>query len=151
GETVFSVLFRHKTEPLTPPRARNPHLSEHLNQVLERCLAKSPNGRFQSFAEVSRQLEGRDSQPPWEDWPDEALAGYLVRCQARRGVYLRQRDALAEPDVYEFPGGRSQVVLAGTLPEQQVDALVSSEDGFLTMGETIPNARGVAAALRLAA
>jgi O-acetyl-ADP-ribose deacetylase (regulator of RNase III) len=35
--------------------------------------------------------------------------------------------------------------------EQQVDALVSSEDGHLTMGETVANARGVAAALRRAA
>ena len=150
GETVFSVLFRHKTEPLVPPRARNPRLSEHLNGLLERCLAKSPNDRFESFHEVSRQLDlpGRSA---WEDWPDDGLGGYLARYQSRRDVYLHRRHELAEPDVYEFPGGRSLKVLVGDMAEQRADALVSSEDGHLTMGETVPNARGVAASLRRAA
>jgi O-acetyl-ADP-ribose deacetylase (regulator of RNase III)/tRNA A-37 threonylcarbamoyl transferase component Bud32 len=150
GETVFSVLFRHKTEPLIPPRARNPRLSEHLNGLLERCLAKSPNDRFESFHEVSRQLD-LPGQSAWEDWPDDGLAGYLARYQLRREVYLHRREELAEPDVYEFPGGRALKVLVGDMAEQRADALVSSEDGHLTMGETIPNARGVAAALRRAA
>src|SRR5262245_2645738 len=57
GETAFTVLFKHKTEPLIPPRVRNPRLSERLNELLERCLAKSPNDRFPSFAEVRRNLE----------------------------------------------------------------------------------------------
>ena len=152
GDTIFTVLFRHKTEPLTPPRARNPRLSAHLNEVLERCLAKSPNDRFQSFTEVCRQLEALPGESsPWEDWPDEGLGGYLTRYQERREVYLNHRDDLAEPDVYAFPGDRRLVVVAGTMAEQHADALVSSEDGHLTMGETVPNARGVAAALRLAA
>ena len=151
GETVFTVLFRHKTEPLIPPRTRNPQLSEHLNEVLERCLAKSPNDRFQSFHEVSRQLDGLPDQSPWEDWPDDALASYQTRYQSRREVYLHCREELSEPDVYEFPGGRTLKVLVGNMAEQQADALVSSEDGHLTMGDTTPNARGVAAALRAAA
>src|SRR5262245_34661020 len=46
GVTDFAVLFKHKTEPLAAPRSRNPHLSEHLSELLERCLAKSPADRF---------------------------------------------------------------------------------------------------------
>ena len=148
GETTFTILFRHKTEPLIPPRTRNPELSEHLNEFLERCLAKSPNDRFPSFAEVHRSLAGPSGQSPWEDWPDETLAGYLTRYQARREVYLRDRTQLTEPDIYDFPGGRRLLILVGDMVEQEVDALVSSEDGHLTMGETVPNPRGVASALR---
>ncbi len=151
GETVFTILFRHKTEPLIPPRARNPRLSARLNEVLERCLAKSPNDRVPSFRELALHLGASDGSSAWEDWPDEALAPYLARYQDRRDTYLNQRDAVAEPDVYAFPGGRSLLVLAGNMVEQPVDAMVSSEDGHLTMGETVPNARGVAAALRRAA
>jgi eukaryotic-like serine/threonine-protein kinase len=152
GETVFTVLFRHKTEPLIPPRARNPRLSEHLNEVLERCLAKSPNDRFPSFREVHNQLTpAAVHASPWLDSSDERLAGYLTRYQTRREIYLRQRAQLPEPDVYEFSGERVLKVLVGDMIEQWVDAVVSSEDGHLTMGETNPDARGVAAALRRAA
>jgi O-acetyl-ADP-ribose deacetylase (regulator of RNase III) len=60
---------------------------------------------------------------------------------------------LTEADVYTFPGDRVLRILVGDIVEQQVDALVSSEDGHLTMGETVPHARGAgaAAALRRAA
>src|SRR5262249_49102249 len=79
GATDFAVLFKHKTEPLAAPRSRNPHLSEHLSELLERCLAKSPGDRFQSFAEVERQLQPAAHTSPWDEAPDEELAPYLAR------------------------------------------------------------------------
>jgi serine/threonine protein kinase len=151
GETVFTVLFKHKTEPLTPPIARNPNLSPRLGEFLERCLAKSPNERFQSFDEVCQQLEQSALGSPWDAWTDEGLAPYLTRYQQRRAIYLERRAELTAPDVYEFRGGRRLVVVAGNMVHQKVDVLVSSEDGNLTMGETLPNPQGVAASLRRAA
>jgi eukaryotic-like serine/threonine-protein kinase len=148
GETAFSVLFRHKTEPLIPPKSRNPQLSEHVNEVLERCLAKSPNDRFPSFRELGRLLSPSCCSSPWLDCVDERLSPYLERYRSRRDVYLNRRDEMTEPDVYAFSGDRTLKVVIGNMAEQQVDALVSSEDGHLTMGDNIPNARGVAAALR---
>jgi O-acetyl-ADP-ribose deacetylase (regulator of RNase III)/tRNA A-37 threonylcarbamoyl transferase component Bud32 len=152
GSTAFSVLFKHKTEPLIPPRSRNPQLSEHLSQFLERCLAKAPNERFQSFAEVRRYLDPCPGEPsPWQACDDPGLAPYLARFRQRRGLYLGQLDQLAGPDVYDFPGGRRLLILADNLAEQVADALVSSDDAFLTMGGRVPEPRGVAAALRRAA
>jgi len=152
GNTAFSVLFKHKTEPLIPPRARNPLLSEHLSQFLERCLAKNPNDRFQSFAEVRRFLDTGPGEPsPWEACEDPAVAAYLARYQLRRDLYLNQPDQLQESDTYEFSGGRRLRILGGNLAEQEADALVSSDDAFLSMGSRIANPRGVATALRLAA
>ena len=51
GETAFSVLYKHKMEPLTSPRAREPD-AERTSEVLERCLAKRAPSRFSSFAAV---------------------------------------------------------------------------------------------------
>ncbi len=52
GKTTFSILYKHKTEPLLSPSARNPGLSDRVCEVVERCLAKAPSDRFPSFAEV---------------------------------------------------------------------------------------------------
>ena len=59
GKTTFSILYKHKTEPLQSPSARNPELSDRVCEVIERCLAKSPSDRFPSFAEVPRNYARR--------------------------------------------------------------------------------------------
>jgi WD40 repeat protein/predicted Ser/Thr protein kinase len=58
GHTALSILYKHKTEPLIPPRSIRPDLSRHTSQILERCLAKAPSERFSSFAEILGELEG---------------------------------------------------------------------------------------------
>jgi O-acetyl-ADP-ribose deacetylase (regulator of RNase III) len=152
GETAFTVLYKHKTEPLIPPKTRNPALSERTNELLERCLAKSPADRFPSFAEVLRHLQAAPAAAsPWDASEDERLTDYLARFRSRRELYLRGHGLPVEGDTYEFPRGRILRLLVGDLVEQEVDVLVSSEDGHLTMGEEAPNATGVAAALRRAA
>jgi eukaryotic-like serine/threonine-protein kinase len=147
GETVFSILFKHKTEPLISPKARNPALSERTSELLERCLAKSPNDRFATFAEVLRQLQPQASGPsPWEASDDSRLDDYLRRYHARRKVYLREfRPGTQEVDTYEFPQGRSLRILGGDLVSQDVDAIVSSDTCYLTMNY------GVSLAIRRAA
>jgi len=148
GPSVFAVLFRHKTEPLIPPRTRNANLSQHTSEVLERCLAKAPNDRFQSFNELMRQLDPTPKLlSPWHTSDETDLAPFLARYQQRRDLYLHRRGELTEPDIYEFSGQRRLIVLRGSLAEQKVDALVSSDDGHLTMGTASKNPTGVASAL----
>jgi eukaryotic-like serine/threonine-protein kinase len=145
GETAFSILFKHKTEPLTPPKARNPKLSQRMNEIIERCLAKTPGDRFQTFAEVGRQLEPSPGSP-WDASEDRELERYLAWYHTRRDVYLHRRAELTEPDAYEFPRGRTLRVLCSDIVTQQVDAIVSSEDEDLMMGggvsQAIKNAAG---------
>jgi serine/threonine protein kinase len=147
GGTAFSILFKHKMEPPIAPRARNPRLSDRTSEVLERCLAKSPGDRFASFAELLRQLQPTTSLPsPWDFSDDVRLADYLARYQARRDVYLNRRGEL-EDDRYEFPAGRALRILRGNIVEQQVEAIVSSDDEDLTMGSTDHGLGGVAKAI----
>jgi predicted Ser/Thr protein kinase len=94
GETTFSVLYKHKAEPPISPRARMPDLSEHVNDILERCLAKSPADRFPSFADVLKHLQPMAAaSSPWVISDDKQLTAYLDRYQARRAFVVRLRRA----------------------------------------------------------
>ena len=58
GDTVVSVLLKHKTEPPVPIRDR-PDLAEFprpLQGIILKCLAKDPEDRFQSAGELAVEL-----------------------------------------------------------------------------------------------
>jgi serine/threonine protein kinase len=137
GATLFTILLKHKTEPLISPKARNPSLSTRTTECIERCLAKSPHERFPTFEAV---LASIDSPPsgisPWDAEEDVYLFPYMERYRARREIYLshRHRIQLTKPDVYEFPAQRRIEIRYGDLVKQHVDAVVSSDNDRLTMG-----------------
>jgi serine/threonine protein kinase len=60
GATVVTVLVQKHTQVPPAPLKINPSISEHTSRMLERCLARSPEDRFQNFQEVLEFLE----QPP---------------------------------------------------------------------------------------
>lgn len=138
GKTPFSILFKHKTEPLVSPKARFSAISERVNAILERCLAKSPADRFQSFAMLLRQLESSaNEKSPWNDTDEDDLAPYLAQYQARRDSYFAEPRSTSLSDTYQFPDGRSIRILVGDIVAQEVDAIVSSDGGFLQMTEGV--------------
>jgi tRNA A-37 threonylcarbamoyl transferase component Bud32 len=63
GHTALSILYKHKTEPLVPPRAIRPELSLRTSRILERCLAKTPSERFSSFADILGELDAGTTAP----------------------------------------------------------------------------------------
>jgi serine/threonine protein kinase len=144
GPTVFTILYKHKTEPLISPRALNPEISGRTNDLLERCLAKSPGERFQSFGDLVRQLEFRhpsDIRPlPWDESDDTELAGYHANYRDRRESYLSERGIPGMMDRYDFPGGRVLVLVRGNIVEQKVEAIVSSNDYYLSMDTGVSQA-----------
>jgi serine/threonine protein kinase len=135
GNSVFSILCKHKSEPLISPRSRNPRISERVCSIIERCLAKSPSDRFPTFAEVRKQLfPGPNPFSPWDMIEDVELLRYLRQYQARRESYLEGRPRLpVQGDVYTFPRGRKIVILNGNIVDQTVDVIVSSDTHGLTM------------------
>lgn len=147
GETSFSILYKHKTEPLISPRARRLDLSERVSDLLERCLAKSPADRFPSFAEMLKHLQPMaGASSPWVISDDKELTAYLARYQSRCASYLSERNVWEEDlDVYTFPRGQVLRIRRGDIVGQKVDALVSSDTSFLGMDG------GVSAAIREAA
>lgn len=141
AETPWSVVWKHKTEPLIPPKSRNPSVSSVLNDCLERCLAKDPADRFSSFSQINEVL-GSSSIQPWEHTMDETLANYLGIFKVHRKQFLGADPTEHEqPTIFDFPNRRRLKILFGDLTEQTVDVLVSSDDAMLTMSS------GVSAAL----
>jgi serine/threonine protein kinase len=135
GDTAFSVLFKHKTEPLIAPKARNPSLSKPLNDFLERCLAKAPQERFATFRDVARHLMPSEQNSPWDAPDDSDLTHLLKVFRSRRGIYLEgDPKALPEPDFYPLSDERVISIGFGNLVDQKVDAVVSSDDEMLSMG-----------------
>jgi O-acetyl-ADP-ribose deacetylase (regulator of RNase III)/tRNA A-37 threonylcarbamoyl transferase component Bud32 len=134
GATALQILFRHKTEPLVSPRARNPELGERTSALLERCLAKRADDRFASWEELLRVLDDvRGEISPWDSEADAEIAPQLAHYASRRELYLLRLLTPGETDVYEFPGRRRLQVRRGDLAEQDAEAVVSSDDGSLTM------------------
>lgn len=63
GPTAFSILRQHQTEPIISPRERCPDISDHTCRILERCLAKAPGDRFQTFSALRRHIEAAAPSP----------------------------------------------------------------------------------------
>lgn len=147
GGSSFSILYKHKTEPLISPRSLTADLSESTNEILERCLAKSPQDRFSSFREILKHLGGGlDSTPPWIASNDHEMIPYLERYQQRRLSYFRADNPRnTDLDVYTFPRGQQLKIIIGDIVCQQVEAIVSSDTSWLGMEF------GVSVAIRRAA
>jgi serine/threonine-protein kinase len=68
GETMGEVLVKQVTQLPPPPRQFNPSIPPSIEQIVLRCLAKSPDARFQNMTalrEALRDPEGylRNSPP----------------------------------------------------------------------------------------
>jgi eukaryotic-like serine/threonine-protein kinase len=134
GETSFEVLFKHKTEPLVPPGTYNEQLSNVTCEFLQRCLAKKPRQRFDSFSDVVRFLG--PSTHGTEDWNTHSrddIAEHLERFKTARNVYLQRRLSPRRVDAYLFPGDRRLEIVLGDIVQEHVGAIVSPDNAFLTM------------------
>jgi O-acetyl-ADP-ribose deacetylase (regulator of RNase III) len=135
GGNAFSVLYKHKTEPVISPRSRRSEISQRTNDILERCLAKSPADRFSSFGEILQQLDSAsNTQSPWMITEDPAFAPYFSQYESKRSDYLSPAPNVdREIDYFTFPRGQTLRIFHGDIVKQQVNALVSSEICYLYM------------------
>jgi eukaryotic-like serine/threonine-protein kinase len=63
AETPLAVIIAQVRNTLPPPRSINPELSEHVEQVLLKALAKHPGDRQTSCSRFVRELAGMPSRP----------------------------------------------------------------------------------------
>jgi serine/threonine protein kinase len=56
GEKVMNVILGHIQKPPPLPRKLNPQIPTELEQVILRCLDKSPKQRYQKIGDVAEAL-----------------------------------------------------------------------------------------------
>jgi eukaryotic-like serine/threonine-protein kinase len=89
--------MKHVNDPLRPPRELNPEIPEELNALITKLLAKDPDSRYESAAQLADDLlRLRDGLPPinaglLEDGTGatRVAPGVTVPPAARRGRGLR--------------------------------------------------------------
>jgi tetratricopeptide (TPR) repeat protein/tRNA A-37 threonylcarbamoyl transferase component Bud32 len=75
AETPMAVIVKHITEPLPLPRAINPDLSEAVERVILKALAKDPADRFAQAGEMAQAFSAAISSPATPSRPTPPLQG----------------------------------------------------------------------------
>ncbi len=92
--TFVSMITKILREMPPSPRERNPSLSAEIDLLLMRCLAKSPEDRFQSFHEILDHLASGVEPPVPRDVP---LWVYKCNSQSAVGGHWKDFFSRSEP------------------------------------------------------
>jgi serine/threonine protein kinase len=57
AETPPAIFVKHLHDPLLPPRALNPDISESLELVIFKALTKNPDNRFENAENMVRAIQ----------------------------------------------------------------------------------------------
>ena len=82
AETPLAVALAHVHQPLPPPRSLNPALTEALEAVLFKALAKDPNDRYPTGTALVQALAQVDARGPGGQLPPERLSSLQVQSPA---------------------------------------------------------------------
>ncbi len=112
SENAAEVLVAHLQRAPRPPHELRPDIPAALSQVLLRALAKRPEDRYASAAELRTALEAAMAQPSFSARVSGVSASYEVPCEraGRTGLFLRTRETppplLSDVSlVLRLPGG----------------------------------------------
>ena len=73
GEDIVSLAHSHRSEGYRPAHLANRSISPALSRILDRCLEKLPENRYQTAAELVAELERLESGQPLEATTANAL------------------------------------------------------------------------------
>jgi serine/threonine protein kinase len=80
GDTVFETIFKHLEEEAPPLETVRPEVPPGISAVVRRLMAKDPNHRFQTPAELIAELDflfGKEGTPAGGGWRVEGKGNHL--------------------------------------------------------------------------
>jgi tRNA A-37 threonylcarbamoyl transferase component Bud32 len=108
AETPWAVMHMQLRDPLPPPRALRPEISESLERVILKATAKEPEHRFQSMEALVLALREVDLEA---DRPAPEPAASPPPQRARETIVLADKQPRRLPLVWLW-GGAAALVLA---------------------------------------
>jgi serine/threonine protein kinase len=88
GQSAADVISKHLTEPVTPPRAKNPLVSGAVDFVVVKMMQKGREDRYQTPAELVRDLESIAQGGMPDGYVEESKSSSVPKL--RRGRLLRR-------------------------------------------------------------
>ena len=106
GENPSAVMHKHLKEPLVPPDHINPSLSAGVSEIIEVCMAKDRDKRYNSSADLIKDLEAvRQGESP---------------AQARKKFDMASLASLEASGTVESPSPVGEIDRRQPLTEQPV-------------------------------
>lgn len=65
GDKAIKVVIAHVNQPLVPPSQHRPDVTEDLERVIVKCMAKAPADRYPSAAALAEALAGCQAADQW--------------------------------------------------------------------------------------
>ena len=90
GQSAADVISKHLTEPVTPPRAKNPLISGAVDWVIVKMMQKAREDRYQTPTELVRDLDAIGSGGAPEGYVQEVEAKTSSIPKLRRSRLLRR-------------------------------------------------------------
>jgi serine/threonine-protein kinase len=117
GPSAAVILLKHISDELPPVRRYRPETSTSVQELIQRMMAKKPQHRYQTPADLIEDLEqilegGRPRTwiAPPEEGPDKAPP--FGSEDATQAFSREMRFAIRSPDTYLFYGAAAAAVLA---------------------------------------
>ncbi|MBI3855744.1 MAG: serine/threonine protein kinase [Planctomycetes bacterium] len=90
GQSAADVISKHLTEPVTPPRVKNPLVSGSVDWVIVKMMQKAREDRYQTPTELVRDLEAISAGGAPEGYVQEEQSKSNSIPKLRRGRLLRR-------------------------------------------------------------
>ena len=133
GANTFQVLLQHTNEHPQPPRERAPQLPRAVEAFVLRALAKEPQFRYQSAAEMIEAIDALGDAPPDDLSVDSRPVEPIVRVNstevADRFNLADRRRAETKPDPPTPESHQTTPSGPGTDPTRRLDAPPSDPAG----------------------
>ncbi|MEQ1903293.1 MAG: protein kinase [Pirellulaceae bacterium] len=133
GDDIVSLAHSHRSEGYRPAHLANRSISPALSRILDRCLEKLPENRYQTAAELLAELERLESGQPLQ--ATTANSPVATREEAS-GTYRFEWDFGPKPEsMWPYVSHTDRINRALGLPPATFTKTVRDGQGVVTMAE----------------